>query len=130
MKKMMMLSLLLGAVFFVQAQTKDSTLNDFVGKYKFPEGSIVAEVTVSMEGDGLVMGSSVGNSALVKTGEDQFSITAFDGTALFKRDANKKVIGVNINAGGYVLEGSKSDGIAFDHAAAMLLKRQLFFQRK
>ncbi len=128
MKKLMMLCLLLGTVAFVQAQTKDSTLNDFVGKYKFPDGSIVTEVTVTMEGEGLVMGSSVGNSALVKTGEDQFSITAFDGTAQFKRDANKKVIGVNINA--YVLEGSKSDGIALHHASAILLKRQSFFLLK
>lgn len=130
MKKLMMFCLLMGAVAFAQAQTKDSTLNDFVGKYKFPDGSIVTEVTVSMEGEGLVMGSSVGNSTLVKTGEDQFSITAYDGTAQFKRDANKKVIGVNINAGGYVLEGTKSDGIAFDRASAILLKRQMFFQRK
>jgi len=130
MKKLMMLCLLLGTVAFVQAQTKDSTLNDFVGKYKFPDGSIVTEVTVSMEGEGLVMGSSVGNSALVKTGEDQFAITAFDGTAVFKRDANKKVIGVNINAGGYVLEGTKSESIALSHASAILLKRQSFFQLK
>ncbi len=130
MKKLMMLCLLLGTAFFVQAQTKDSTLNDFVGKYKFPDGSIVTEVTVSMEGEGLVMGSSVGNSALVKTGEDQFSITAFEGTAQFKRDANKKVIGVNINAGGYVLEGTKSEGVALNLASAIFVKRQSFFQLK
>ncbi len=130
MKKLMMLCLLLSAVAFVQAQTKDSTLNDFVGKYKFPDGSVVTEVIVSMEGEALVMGSSVGNSPLVKTGEDQFSITAFDGTAQFKRDSNKKIIGVNINAGGYVLEGTKSDGIALNHASAILLKRQSFFQLK
>lgn len=130
MKKLMMLCLLLGTVAFVQAQTKDSTLNDFVGKYKFPEGSIVTEVVVSMEGEGLIMGSSVGNSTLVKAGEDLFTITAYDGTAQFKRDANKKVIGVNINAGGYVLEGTKSEGIALNHAAAMLLKRQLYALRK
>lgn len=130
MKKLMMLCLLLSTVVFVQAQTKDSTLQDFVGKYKFPEGSIVTEVVVSMEGEGLVMSSSVGNSTLVKTGEDLFSITAYDGTAQFKRDANKKIIGININAGGYVLEGTRSDGIALNHASAVLLKRQLFFQRK
>lgn len=130
MKKLMMLCLLLSTVAFVQAQTKDSTLQDFVGKYKFPEGSIVTEVVVSMEGEGLVMSSSVGNSTLVKTGEDLFSITAYDGTAQFKRDANKKIIGININAGGYVLEGTRSDGIALNHASALLLKRQLFFQRK
>ncbi len=130
MKKMLMLCLLIGSAVFVQAQSKDSTLNDFVGKYKFPDGSIVTEVVVSMEGEGLIMGSSVGNSTLVKTGEDLFSITAYDGTAQFKRDANKKVIGVNINAGGYVLEGSKSEGIALNHATAMLLKRQMFLSGK
>ncbi len=130
MKKLMMLCLLLGAVTFVQAQAKDSTLNDFVGKYKFPEGSIVAEVTVSIDGDGLIMGSSIGNSTLVKAGEDLFTITAYDGTAQFKRDANKKVIGVSINAGGYVLEGTRSEGIALNHAAVMLLKRQLYALRK
>jgi hypothetical protein len=85
---------------------------------------------VSIEGEGLIMGSSVGNSTLVKAGEDLFTITAYDGTAQFKRDANKKVIGVNINAGGYVLEGTKSEGIALNHAAAMLLKRQLYALRK
>lgn len=126
----MMLCLLLGMVVIVQAQAKDSTLQDFVGKYKFPDGSVVTEVVVSMEGEGLVMSSSVGNSTLVKTGEDQFSITAYDGTAQFKRDTNKKIIGVNINAGGYVLEGTKSEGIAFTYASTVLLKRQLFFQRK
>lgn len=130
MKKLLMLCLLIGSAVFVQAQSKDSTLNDFVGKYKFPDGSIVTEVVVSMEGEGLIMGSSVGNSTLVKTGEDLFSITAYDGTAQFKRDANKKVIGVNINAGGYVLEGTKSEGIALNHAAAMLLKRKMFLSGK
>lgn len=119
----MMICLMLGAVAFVHAQDKDSTLQDFVGKYKFPEGSIVAEVTVSVEGSGLVMGSSIGNSALVKIGDDLFSITAYDGSAQFKRDANKKVIGVSINAGGYALEGTRSDGIAIDRYHAMFINR-------
>ncbi|MBL0883246.1 MAG: hypothetical protein IBJ16_07885 [Chitinophagaceae bacterium] len=123
MKKLMMICLLLGTVAFVHAQDKDSTLQDFVGKYKFPEGSIVAEVTVSIEGAGLAMGSSIGTSALVKIGEDLFSIAAYDGTAQFKRDTNRKVIGVSINAGGYALEGTKSDGIAIDRAHAMLINR-------
>lgn len=117
MKKLFMICLMLGAAVFVHAQSKDSTLQDFVGKYKFPEGSIVAEVSVSMEGEALVMGSSIGTSALVKIGEDLFSITAYDGSAQFKRDTNRKVIGVSINAGGYALEGTKSDGIALARSA-------------
>lgn len=123
MKKLMMICLMLGTVAFVYAQDKDSTLQDFVGKYKFPDGSIVPEVTVSVEGAALVMGSSIGNSALVKIGEDLFSITAYDGSAQFKRDANRKVIGVSINAGGYALEGTKSDGIAIDRSQVMFINR-------
>lgn len=114
---------MLGVVAFAHAQDKDSTLQDFVGKYKFPEGSIVSEVTVSIEGEGLVMGSSIGTSTLVKIGEDLFSVTAYDGSAQFKRDANKKVIGVSINAGGYALEGTKSDGIAIDKAHTIFINR-------
>lgn len=130
MKKLIMICLLLGTVSLVGAQTKDSTLQDFVGKYKFPEGSIVTEVNVSMEGEGLIMGSSIGNSTLVKLSEDLFSLTAYDGTAKFNRDSNKKVVGVSINAGGYALEGTKSEGMAFTHAASILLKRQFNLQRK
>lgn len=119
----MMICLMLSVVAFAHAQDKDSTLQDIVGKYKFPEGSVVAEVTVSMEGSGLVMGSSIGTSTLVKIGEDLFSITAYDGSAQFKRDTNKKVIGVSINAGGYALEGTKSDGIAVDKTHAIFINR-------
>jgi hypothetical protein len=43
-------------------------------------------------------------------GEDIFTITQFQGTAKFNRDANKKIIGVSINAMGYVLEGTKAEG--------------------
>ena len=123
MKKLMIICLLLAIVAFTHAQDKDSTLQDFVGKYKFPEGSVVSEVSVSIEGEGLVMGSSIGTSTLVKIGEDLFSITAYDGSAQFKRDTNKKVIGVSINAGGYALEGTKSDGIAIDKAHSIFINR-------
>lgn len=125
MKKLLMICLVLATALFVNAQEKDSTLQDFIGKYKFPEGSVVTEVTVSMEGEGLVMGSSIGTSALVKMGEDLFSITAYDGSAQFKRDANKKVIGVSINAGGYALEGTKSEGMAIDRWPSIFINRNM-----
>ena len=57
------------------------------------------------------MSSSAGTSPLEKQqGEDIFTITQFQGTAKFNRDANKKIIGVSINAMGYVLEGTKAEG--------------------
>ena len=108
-----MLCLCLCCFYAVQAQqtpTQDSTLQQFVGKYKFPEGSMVAEVVVSIEGGALSISTSIGTSPLEKKEEDLYIIVAFQGTAKFNRDANKKIIGVSINAGGYVLEGTKSDG--------------------
>lgn len=107
MRKMMFMLLLLFTAVVAQAQDKDSTAQDIVGKYRFPSGSVISEVVISIEGDGFVIGSEIGNSSLVKIGEDLFSIVVYDGTAKFNRDSNKKVIGVAINAAGYTLEGSR-----------------------
>ncbi|TAF53234.1 MAG: DUF3471 domain-containing protein [Sphingobacteriia bacterium] len=94
------------------AAQADTTLNAYLGKYKFPEGSVVSEVVVALEAGGLTMGSSAGTSTLVKVETDVFTITQFQGTATFKRDENKKVVGVTINAMGYLLEGTRSEGLA------------------
>ena len=112
MKKMIFLFCLgLGFVSIVHAQepAKDSTLEQFVGKYTFPDGSVVAEVNVALENGALTMSSSAGVSPLEKQGEDLYAITQFQGTAKFKRDTSKKIIGVSINAMGYELEGTKAN---------------------
>lgn len=95
-----------------QTPPKDSTLQQFVGKYKFPEGSVVTEVTVAVEDSSLTMSSSAGTSVLEKKEEDLYVIVQFQGTAKFNRDANKKIIGVSIDAMGYQLEGTKVESIA------------------
>ena len=94
---------------------KDTTTQqqDYVGSYKFPDGSPVAEVKVVVDNGAISMESSAGVSPLEKLGEDLYTITQFQVTAKFNRDSNKKVIGVSINAMGYVLEGTKSNPIAF-----------------
>jgi len=115
MKKwLLFFCLSLGMVAVSQAQQnpapKDTTLQQYVGKYKFPDGSVVAEVTVAIEGDGMTMTSSAGTSALEKKSDDLYVIVQFQGTAKFNRNADKKVIGVSIDAMGYQLEGTKSEG--------------------
>lgn len=113
MKKMI---LALAAVLFTvvafsqEVPTPDSSLQQYTGKYKFPEGSVVAEIAVLIDGGGLVMSASVGTSPLEKREEDVFFIVQFQGTAKFNRDANRKVVGVTINAMGYVLEGTRTEG--------------------
>jgi hypothetical protein len=109
MIKKIMLSLFAVIAFGIasQAQQQDTTLVQFVGKYSFPSGSVIPDVTVVLENGALVMNSSAGSSALEKESEDLYVIVAFQGKALFKRDNTKKIVGVSINAMGYQLEGTK-----------------------
>jgi hypothetical protein len=95
-----------------QDAPKDSTLKEYAGKYVFPEGSVIPNVVVNFEDGALTMSSAAGTSALVKQETDLYSITSFNGTAKFKRDSNQKIIGVTVEARGYTLEGTKSDGFA------------------
>lgn len=108
-----------------QTPTNDSTLQEYIGKYTFPEGSVVTEVTVEMEDTVLTMISSAGTSVLEKQTEDLYTIVQFQGTAKFNRDANKKIIGVSIVAMGYELEGTKVPVIT---VTAKLADQYLFYK--
>jgi hypothetical protein len=90
-----------------QSEPSKPTLEDYVGKYVFPEGSVVPDVTVTLSGNALSMSSVQGSSALVQQGIDTFQITEFSGIAIFKIGDDKKVNGVHIEAMGYVLDGRK-----------------------
>jgi hypothetical protein len=119
MKKWLLFSLIniIALTAFAQA---DSTLKDYTGRYVFPEGNVVPDVTVVLEGNGLTMSSSAGTSALEKTGVDSFTVVEFSGTAVFKRDASNKVNAVHIEAAGYVMDGTKEEGKGF----AWIIRRQ------
>ena len=109
MKKIFILFFL--SVVFISVNAQDSTLQQYVGKYVFPDGSVVPDVEVILSGDALTMGSVQGNSTLVKLGVDSFEIVEFSGTAVFKHGDDNKVKTVHIEAMGYVLDGEKkSDG--------------------
>lgn len=103
--------LFFGLTTFAHAAEKhaDSTVAEYTGKYIFPEGSVVAEVNVTLASDGtLTMSSTAGNSELTKRDKDLFDIPRFQGTAKFSRDSNGKIVGVSIDAMGYKLEGTKT----------------------
>jgi hypothetical protein len=87
--------------------------SDFVGRYVFPEGSVVPDVTVALSGEALTMTSAAGSSALTELGRDTFTIVEFSGVAIFKRGEDKKVNAVHIEAQGYVLDGQKQSGGAW-----------------
>ena len=111
--------------FFMMAQAQESpkdsaSLKEFVGKYVFPSGSVITHVEVKLEKGALVIESAAGVSPLVKQEGDLYSITANSGTAKFNRDANKKIIGVSIDARGYQLEGTKE----VEKTAALIQKKE------
>ena len=103
----------LASISFAHAQTPADSLKQYTGTYQFAEGSVIPEVVVTLDGSTLNMGSSAGTSELRKLGVDSFSIVNFDGTAKFKRNADKKVIGVIVDAKGYLLEGLRSESTGY-----------------
>lgn len=103
---------ILTSIFVIKATaqsdpTPKPPLEDFVGKYVFPEGSVVPDVTVALSGEALSMTSAAGSSVLTDAGRDSFTIVEFSGVAVFKRGEDKKVNAVHIEAQGYVLDGQK-----------------------
>ena len=99
---------LLAVIFFVALHAQDSTLKQYTGKYIFPDGSVVTEIDVTLDSSGVLSSNTaVGSSVLEKLGVDSFSVVSFQGVAVFKRDADKKITGVVIDAMGYHLEGVK-----------------------
>jgi hypothetical protein len=94
-------------------RAQDSTLDEYVGTYKFPEGSVVPSVDIKLENGVLIGVSSAGSSALERISNDTFNLVQYNGTVYFIRDANKKVEGIKILAQDTVLEGKKeSAGLA------------------
>ena len=122
MKKMLLLSTLLLGV-FISIQAQDTTLTQFTGKFKFAEGSPVQEVVINADNGALVAVSAMGTFVLQKTGEDQFFIAEFQAPVVYKRDSNKKVVGLAINANGMVLEAVKVE------AASFVDEKMLYFTR-
>lgn len=111
MKKITLFLFIMLAFLGSNAQT-DTTLQQYAGKYKFPDGSPVTEITVTVENDILMAGSAMGNSEFRKTSTaDVFEVVAFGGTATFKRTEGK-VTGLLILVGDVNMEGTKSEGLA------------------
>ena len=112
MKKILLFSTLLLSV-FITIQAQDTTLTQFTGKFKFAEGSPVQEVVINADNGTLIAASAMGSFVLQKTGEDQFLIADFQAPVVYKRDSNRKVIGLTISVSGMVLEAVKVEAVSF-----------------
>ena len=121
MKKILLMAVILvGVIATANAQT--SPLKDYLGKYVFPEGSPVAEVTVTAEDTVLTASSAMGAFALEKKGVDTFYLAAFDAPVIFKRGADNSVESVTIVVQGMELTARKS-------AASFAIKEEDFYAK-
>lgn len=102
------------AVFgFLILQAQADSLQQYTGKFKFPDGSPVAEITMTVESGILMAASAMGSTEFKPTGTvDVFEVVAYGGTATFKKKEGK-VIGVQIQVGDVNIEGTKTEGLNF-----------------
>ena len=92
---------------FVFSNAQDTTLNEYVGTYTFPEGGPVTTVNIKLENGSLVASSTAGSSPLEKISKDTFNLVTYNGKVYFTRDSTKKVDGIKIEAEDTILEGKK-----------------------
>ena len=117
MKKLFLSLLVLISFSAVNAQT--DSLQEYTGKYKFPEGSPVTEIGVVMENGVLTATSAMGNSELKKTDtKDVYEVVAYGGTATFKRNPEGKIVTLLIQVQDVTMEGTKSEGIYLERFRA------------
>ncbi len=91
----------------LSAFSQDAPLQDYTGKYNFPEGSPVTSVELKMV-DSVLMGESQMGPVTFKRMEgDMFSIVEHNGVAEFRRNADGKVVAVKVTVDTLVMEGTK-----------------------
>lgn len=125
MKKLICFLFIAGCFICLHAQ-EDTLLQQYKGVYKFPEGSIVTSVEISIENGILVANSSMGTAALEKISKDTFSLPTYNGMVYFTRNAETKVDGIRIVVQDIILEGKKEGaGIVMYRHHELLMDRKL-----
>jgi|CXWL01.1.fsa_nt_gi hypothetical protein len=109
MKKAFLSLFILFGFLAVNAQT--DSLQQYTGKYKFPDGSPVSEITMAVDNGLLMASSAMGSTEFRPTSTpDVFEVVVYGGTATFKRKEGK-VTGVQILVGDVNIEGEKTEGL-------------------
>ncbi len=109
MKKLFLFLFAITGIITLNAQQNPQTdsLKEYTGRYKFPEGSAVTEVNITIENGLLFAGSAAGSSELKRIEKDLFEVVAYAGKAIFKRNEEGKLVGVRIEVEDLILEGTK-----------------------
>lgn len=110
---------------FLSVNAQTDSLQQYTGKFKFPDGSPVTEITLTVENGLLMAGSAMGSTEFKPTSTvDVFEIVAYGGTATFKKKEGK-VTSLQIQVADVNMEGEKTEGIVLNLPAstALLLRK-------
>ena len=122
MKKIFLSFFVLLAFGAANGQT-DTTLQQYTGKFKFPDGSPVSEIILKVENGALMASSAMGSTEFKQTSTaDVFEIPAYSGTATFKRTEGK-ITSLQIQAGDVNMEGTKTEGLTMISFSSRILER-------
>ncbi|MGC4103968.1 hypothetical protein [Ferruginibacter sp.] len=103
-----LLAVLISSCLSLKASTEPS-LDEYTATYKFPQGSIIPEVSVVIANGELSLSSTIGTSPIKKTTPDHFTIPNYHGTAVFVRNDAKKITGIKIEVKGVSIEGKRQE---------------------
>jgi len=122
MKKLLLLLFALSGTLILSAQQtpKSDSLTEYIGKYKFPDGSEVTEIRIVVENGVLWAKSDKGDSELKRIEKDSFEVVTYTGTATFKRDEKGKVNVLHIAVGDLIMDGTRSE----EYNLAEVIKRR------
>ncbi len=126
MKQLLLSLLILGSFITVNAQQdssaqkQDSVLQKYTGKYKFPDGNPVSEITVTVDNGLLMASSAMGSTEFKPTSTaDVYEIVAYGGTATFKRK-EEKIVSVQIQVGDVNMEGERTEELSIARVVSVV----------
>ena len=98
------------ALIGMAANAQTDSLQQYTGKFKFPDGSPVTEITTTIENGVLMASSAIGTTEFKATSTaGVFEVVAYGGTATFKKKEGK-VVTLLIQVADVNMEGTKTDG--------------------
>lgn len=115
MKKLPILICFLIVVKLTLAQSPADSLREYTGIYKFPPGSEMISLEITVVNGGLFGSTNMGSGSLVRVNKDTFSIPEHNGIAYFSRNAEKKVVRIHLEVGELILDGEKENSSLATH---------------
>ena len=119
MKKISILICFLIVTKLATAQAPVDSLREYVGVYKFPPGSEMISLEITVVNGGLFGTTNMGSGSLVRVNKDTFSIPEHNGIAYFSRNAEKKVVRIHLEVGELILDGEKENSSIAMHRNQM-----------